>query len=91
MEWIKMFPFDEETYINSEEEQEYFKSILNIRDYILPEPKGDEVDYQLAINMEIVSKWVERLKVCTENWGIFTLLLYGKYIDKYTKQLEKQN
>ena len=89
--WINMFPFDEESYINNEEEQEYFKSMLNIRDYILPEAKGDEVEYQLAINMEIVSKWVEQLKVCTENWGIFTILLYGKYIDKYAKQLENKD
>lgn len=83
VEWINMFPFDEESYVNSEEEQEYFKAMMNIKDHIFPEPKGDEEDYQLVMNMEIVSKWVERLKVCTESWGIFILLLYGKYIDKF--------
>ncbi|SHK68634.1 hypothetical protein [Epilithonimonas mollis] len=82
-DWTNMFPFDEDTYIVSEEEQEYFKAMFSIRDYIFPEPKGDEEDYQLAINMEIVSGWVERLKVCTESWGIFILLLSGKYITKY--------
>lgn len=82
-EWIKMFPFDEDTYIDSEEEQEYFKAMLSISDHIFPEPKGNEEDYQLAINMEIVSGWIERLKVCTESWGIFILLLSGKYITKY--------
>lgn len=78
-----MFPFDEHTYINSEEEQEYFKALFNVRDYIFPEAKGDEEEYQLAINTEIVSEWKERLKTCTESWGIFTLLLSGKYIQKY--------
>lgn len=82
--WINMFPFDEDTYIDSEEEQEYFKAMFSIRDYIFPEPKGDEEDYQLAINMEIVSGWVERLKVCTESWGVFILLLSGKYINRYS-------
>ncbi|MET3535397.1 hypothetical protein [Chryseobacterium limigenitum] len=82
-DWTNMFPFDEDTYIDSEEEQEYFKAMFSIRDYIFPEPKGDEEDYRLAINMEIVSGWVERLKVCTESWGIFILLLSGKYITKY--------
>lgn len=81
--WINMFPFDEHTYINSEEEQEYFKALFNVRDYIFPEAKGDEEEYQLAINTEIVSEWKERLKTCTESWGIFTLLLSGKYIQKY--------
>lgn len=83
--WINMFPFDEDTCIDSEEEQEYFKAMINIKDHIFPKPKGDEEVYQLAINMEIVAGWVERLKACTESWGIFTLLLSGKYISKYSK------
>jgi len=81
--WINMFPFDEASYLDSEEEQEYFRAIINIKDHIFPEPKGDEEDYQLVMNMELISKWVERLKICTENWGIFILLLYGKYIYKF--------
>lgn len=81
--WLNMFPFDETTYINNEEEQEYFKAIINVKDNIFPEPKGDEEDYQVLINLEIISKWGERLKICTESWGIFLILLYGKYINKY--------
>lgn len=88
VEWINMFPFDEDSYVNSEEEQEYFKAMMNIKDYIFPEPKNDEENYQLIINMEVISKWVERLKICTESWGIFILLLYGKYIDKYNSVVE---
>ncbi|MET3129570.1 hypothetical protein ABID42_004696 [Arcicella rosea] len=83
VEWINMFPFDENSYLDSEEEQEYFKALLNIKDYIFPEPIGEEENYQLVMNMKIISKWVERLKVCTESWGIFILLLYGKYINRY--------
>jgi len=81
--WINMFPVDETTYLNSEEEQEYFKAMFSIKDNIFPEPKGDEENYQLVMNMDIISGWVERLKVCTVSWGIFLLLLYGKYINKY--------
>lgn len=83
LNWVNMFPFEEDVYINSEEEQEYFKAMLNVRDYIYPNLKENQGDYQLVLNMQIVSEWVERLKVCTENWGILTLLLSGKFINKY--------
>jgi hypothetical protein len=81
--WMNMFPYDETTYIDNEEEQEYFKAMINIKDNIFPEPKGDEEDYQVLINLELISKWGERLKICTESWGIFLILLHGKYINKY--------
>ncbi|WP_028978186.1 hypothetical protein [Sporocytophaga myxococcoides] len=81
--WLNMFPLDEPTYNCSEDEQEYFKALINIRDNIFPEPKGEEEDYQVVINMEIISKWIDRLRVCNENWEVFILLLYGKYVNKY--------
>lgn len=81
--WIQMFPFDENLYVCSEIEQEYFKALINIKNNIFPQPKGDEEEYKIEINMVIMAEWVERLKVCTSNWGIFILLLYGKYINKY--------
>jgi len=81
--WINMFSVDETTYLNSEEEQEYFKAILSIRDNLFPEPKEDEGKYQLEMNMQVISGWIERLKICTGSWEIFLLLLYGKYIIKY--------
>ena len=83
--WMDMFPFDEDSYIDNEEEQEYFKAMMNIKDHFFPEPKRDKDDYHLVMNMEMISIWVERLKVCTESWGIFILLLYGKYVSKYSK------
>ncbi len=82
--WMSMFPFEEESYSNNEEEQEYFKAIINIKDYIFPQPKGDEENYELVINQEIIAEWVERLKVCTQNWGMFVILLSNKYINKYS-------
>ncbi|MDQ1166415.1 hypothetical protein QE431_002733 [Flavobacterium sp. SORGH_AS 622] len=33
--------------------------------------------------MRVSAKWSERLKVCSQSWGIFILLLYAKYIEKY--------
>lgn len=87
--WTNTFPFDENTYLNNEEEQEYFTALFRISDHIFPEPKGEEVEYHIELNMEIISKWVERLKVCTQSWGIFIMLLYGKYIDLYQKNLAK--
>ncbi|GGD53403.1 hypothetical protein GCM10011514_16900 [Emticicia aquatilis] len=83
--WLKMFPFDEESYIQSEEEQEYFKAMLNVSNNIFPQSKDDEENYQFSFNIKIITKWKEQLKVCTESWGIFILLLYGKYIVKSNK------
>lgn len=81
--WINMFPFDKESYLESEEEHEYFNALINVKENIFPLEVGDEDNYKLVMNMEIISQWVENLKICTENWGIFLILLYGKYIDKY--------
>lgn len=83
--WLEMFPLDESTYIDSEEEREYFKAIFNIRENIFPEPKNDDEVFEYALNMEIIPKWVTRLKICTESWGVFLLLLNGKYIVNYSK------
>lgn len=87
--WTTIFPFDENAYLNNEEEQEYFKALISISDHIFPEPKGEEVDYQIEINMEVISKWAERLRICTQSWGIFIMLLYGKYTELYQENLDK--
>lgn len=52
--WTNMFPFDETTYINDEEEQEYFKTMMNIKDNIFPERKGEEEDYKILINLKLI-------------------------------------
>lgn len=84
--WIDMFPMNDDTYLESEEEQVYFKAITGIKDHLFPQPKGEEEDYHIELNMEILESWIDRLAVCTENWTVFILLLYGKYIDKYALQ-----
>lgn len=89
-EWIEMFPFDEETFKNSEEEQLYFNALLNFKNHLFPKLKGDEEEYELAINMSIMPEWIERLKVCTENWEIFLILLHGKFISSKTSKINRQ-
>ena len=87
--WVKMFPIDEATYLESEEEREYFNAMFEISDHLFPQPKGEEEDYQIKLNMEIVEGWIDCLTICTENWTKLILLLYGKYINKNT--LQKDN
>lgn len=81
--WLNMFPINEDIYLINEEEQRYFIALMNVSDNIFPQPKGDEENYELVLNMNIMQGWIDRLKVCSENWGIFILLLYGKYINRY--------
>lgn len=81
MLWIKMFPLNDQVYLESEFEQEYFKSLLGINEVFFHQ-KNEY--YQITITRENVSDWIEKLKSCTESWNIFSLLLYGKYINKYT-------
>lgn len=81
MLWIKMFPLNKEEYLESEFEQEYFKSLLSINEVFFHQ---ENEDYQITITRENVSDWIEKLKTCTESWNIFSILLYGKYINKYT-------
>lgn len=84
-EWLSIFPFDKDNYLQNEEERQYFDALMNIKDHIFPESVESEGDFQFKFNMEIISNWTERLKICTENWNVFIILLYGKYIDRYNK------
>jgi len=84
-DWTNMFPLEENSYLSSEEEQAYFKAMIAVSKYIFPQPKGNEENYQVIINMQIIAGWVERLKMCTQNWATFILLLSGKYMRKYGK------
>lgn len=86
--WVEMFPLEEVTYLESEEEREFFKAILGIKDHIFPKPKKEE-DYHIELNMEIMEGWIDRLATCSENWTVFILLLYGKYMNKYNPLIIK--
>lgn len=87
--WANMFPLDELTYLESEEEQEYFNAMFGVIDHLFPQPKGEEEDCRIELNMNIVEGWIDRLAICTENWTMFILLLFGKYIEKHKQTNEK--
>lgn len=80
-----LFHFDADSYEVDELEREYWNHFLAIKESIFPTDKGDEEDYTLKLDISSIEQWIERLKPCTKSWGIFTLLLYGKYIDLYEK------
>lgn len=84
--WTDMFPINEDTYLENEEEREYFKAIIGVKDHLFPEPKGEEEIYHIELNMEILEGWIDRIVICSENWTMFILLLYGKYIKKHTQR-----
>jgi hypothetical protein len=83
--WVKMFPLGDWTEIKNEEEIEYHKAIIGVKDHLFPEPKDDEVDYHFTLNMQNVEDWTDRLTICSSHWTIFILILYAKYIDKYSQ------
>jgi len=80
--WNRMFPLDEKRYYESDEYQEYCHSFSNIYKHIFPLPNVVEDDFNFIINMDIMSKWVDQLKICNNSWGVFIFMLYGKFIDK---------
>lgn len=82
---LVLFPFDANSCETDELEREYWNHFIAIKENIFPTDKGDEEDYTLKLEISSIEQWVERLKTCTESWGIFTLLLYGKYIYLYEK------
>lgn len=85
--WLNMFPYDSLKAIECEEEGEYFNCMLKVKDHIFPEPReNNNENVELRINISTISHWVERLKICSENWGLLITLLYGKYIDFYREK-----
>ncbi|ALI98577.1 hypothetical protein [Rufibacter tibetensis] len=81
------FPFDKTTYLESEEEQLYWKALIDIKDNIFPQLDSEEINNQFIINMETIPEWVDKLKTCLESWTIFLFILYGKYINKHSTQV----
>lgn len=82
---LVLFPFDANSYEADELEREYWNNFIAVKENIFPTDKGDEEDYTLKLDISNIEQWIERLKPCTESWGIFTLLLYGKYIQLYER------
>ncbi len=79
---VNKFPFDPDGYKN-ELEVEYWKTIGEIKNNLFPTEKGNEVDYKITLNMDIIIAWAEKLKNCSSSFGVFILLLYGRFIDEY--------
>lgn len=82
---LDLFPFDADSYETDEFEREYWNHFIAVKENIFPTDKGDEEDYTLKLDISSIEQWIERLKPCTECWGVFTLLLYGKYIQLYKR------
>lgn len=82
-ELLSLFPFDENKFNTDEFEQEYWNSLFIIRDNLFPTDKGDEEEYKINLDLSSIGNWIQRLNPCTDSWGVFTLLAYGKYIQLY--------
>lgn len=85
--WMNMFPIDEVTYLADDTERAYFQALFDIKDNIYPESIILEDNAKINLDMESVSKWSERLNVCTQHWGMFLLLLQGKIINSYQNKI----
>jgi hypothetical protein len=77
------FPFSEEGYLSNELEHEYWNAIQEIKANIFPTDKGDEVNYEVKLDIDSIGSWTDRLRKCANSWGFFCLLLEGKYIERY--------
>lgn len=84
---LDQFPFDEIKYSSDEFEKEYWGAIFNIKDHIFPTAKGDDEQYELLMNSEIVSAWAKRLETCSNSVGILNFLLQDKYIKAHIESL----
>lgn len=80
---INEFPLVESEYASREIDREFWEYFMQVRKYIFPTEKGDEVNYNVVIDFSTVSRWAERLEKCSESFGIFIFLLNDKYIQKY--------
>lgn len=80
---IEDFPLVESDYASNEIDREFWEHFMQVRKYIFPTDKGDEVNYNIVIDFSTISKWAERLEKCSESFGIFIFLLNDKYIQKY--------
>jgi len=80
-QWMQIFPTED---INYSEEMDiaYVDALINITDHIYPEPREDDNEnVRIELDLASVSSWVERLKICSQSWSIFLLLLSGKFIE----------
>jgi hypothetical protein len=78
-----MLNFHEFNHLDIESETLYIEDLTQIKNGLFPTSKGDEVQYQAKLTMDIIVKWAERLGSLNESWGRFTLILQNKAIQHY--------
>lgn len=79
---LVLFPIKEEAF-HKKSERLYWDTILEIQKNIFPTYKGNEVNYQVEIDFNIIVTWAEKLHACSESINLLSLLLYDKYIQEF--------
>lgn len=83
---FKIFPYDDTD--TSELQSEYWRLLFDIRNKLFPTETDGRENYETVLDMEIIKNWAVNLSECFGNVGLFTLLLYGKYIDAHLKEIK---
>ncbi|MGF7077048.1 hypothetical protein [Mucilaginibacter sp. 3215] len=78
-----MLNFHEFNHLDIESETLYIEDLTQIKNNLFPTSKGDEVNYQAKLTMDIIVKWAERLGSLNESWGRFTLILQNKALQHH--------
>ena len=65
-----------------DDEQEYWKAILEIMQAINPEKSADGT---INFNIQFMKDWTEKFKDLSEKWGIFTMILQRRLIFSYSQ------
>jgi hypothetical protein len=75
--------FHEFNHLDIESETLYIEDLNQIKNSLFPTTKGDEVNYEAKLTMDIIAKWAARLGGLNESWGRFTLILQNKALQHY--------
>lgn len=70
-------------YLDDESERIYREDMVHIQKNLFPTPKGDEVNYQAKLDMNIIVDWADRLSKLNDSWGRFILILQHKYLQSF--------
>lgn len=68
--------------VNKQSNDEFWQTYIHIRNNIFPKEKGDEVDYQVTLNLDDFKVWAVRLNLCTNYILNFYYLICHRYIDE---------
>ncbi|WGQ08946.1 hypothetical protein QG516_20755 [Pedobacter gandavensis] len=79
--------FHEFNFLDTESETMYLEDLNNIKNNLFPTKKGDEVNYETKLTMDIIVKWADRLGNLNDNWGRFLLILQNKALQHYQNKV----